>query len=278
MNYNDNYLNYSIVIESSTPEEYRKPQIIEHRESTTRDGLNFLRFLTCLQSFRGRNRNRRLWTDLIIKSMLAAAHILELIKVGWPGENGHPVPIVGQPTLERILTIDPNNMSHKINSINWRGDLLYGEIETLDEGLGSPGVRFMRNILQNIDPSFSLRSIVPQRKNADGSIDVTGPGRLVTYDRVILPSHMEAYIDKNIPIKNIITKTQFEMVMESMTEFILEKSNKVNKIIDGMSPAMESASLDKTGHLSIPTAEGLIIVAPENKYRREIADIMTSFH
>jgi hypothetical protein len=176
------------------------------------------------------------------------------------------------------MTIDPNNIVSTIRSFEWRGELLYGMIETIDDGPCGKGTIFKRNIMQGIEPAYSLRSLVPQRKNPDGTIIVSGPGRLVTYDRVFVPSHEEAYIDKSVAIKNIITKPQFQTVMESFTDFVLDHSNKVNKIIDGLDPVMESASMDKNGLLSINTNEnGRIFMFPENKYRKELSSFFKNF-
>ncbi len=270
----DRYLDYYAVIESTVEDTDTK--IISVMD---KNGLSFLRFSQCLQSFGKRNRNRRLWYSAILKKMLSEMHVYEMLQHGGiPSENGHPVPPVGQVTIERILTIDPNNISSIIKSFDWRGELLYGIIETIDDGPAGKGTIFMKNILQKIDPAYSLRSLVPQRKNQDGSIDVTGPGRFITYDRVFVPSHEEAYIDKSIPVKNIITKPQFDTVMENFTSFVLEHSSKVNSIIDGMDPVIESAELSKTGAIAIDTKnEGRLFIFPENKYRKEMVDFLKDF-
>jgi hypothetical protein len=264
----DNYLDYFAVIESSV--ENPDTKILSQINN---NGLSYLRFSQCLQSFGKRNRNRRLWTSDIMKKMLAEKHVYEMFQHGGiPSESGHPVPDVGQPTIERIMTIDPDNTVSVTKSIEWRGELLYGTIETLDDGPSGKGTKFMKNILQGLDPAYSLRSLVPQRKNSDGTIDVTGCGRFITWDRVFVPSHEEAYIDKTIPLKNIITKPQFQTVMEGFTDFVLEHSNKVNQIIDTLDPVMESANIDKNGLLSIDTKEaGKLFIFPENKYRKEIS-------
>ena len=66
------------------------------------------------------------------------------------------------------------------------------------------------------------------------------------------------------------------MVMESFTDFVLNKSEKVNRIIDDLDPVMESVSYDtKADMITIQTKEmGRVFIAPEMKYRREIADFM----
>lgn len=268
----DNFLDYSIVIESNT-EPNQGFEII--KDGKTKDGLNFLRFKSCLQTFGNRNRNRRLWLSRWMKPMINAPEVQELIREGGvPGEAGHPVPDSGPVTMERILTIDPNRISHVIKEFIWTTDnQLDGIVETIDDGNG-PGDKFRRNILQGLPVSFSTRSVIPQRKNPDGSTDQTGPGRYVTSDRVFIPSHKEAYIDKSIPVKNICKKDHFETVMESFVSFTAERSEKTKRILDGMDPALESATMDKNGILTVPTNEGIVCLYPELKYRKEFADIM----
>lgn len=270
--YNDKYLDYYAVMEQTTPPD-AKFEILEHKEGT----LNYLRFTACLQSFNGRNRNRRLWKAEQVKQMAAMENVVELIQnKSFVGEAGHPVADSGKLTLERICSIDPLRCCHRITSLDWRTPtMLYGTVETLDEGPGTPGRRFMMNILQGINPAFSLRSLVPQRKNPDGSIDVLGPGRMICYDRVYLPSHREAYRDQDIPVKNIVTKPQFEVVMESFTNYVMSHSDKVRRIVDDLEPALESAAYDPQSRMvSVNTDAGRLFMAPELKYRRELASLM----
>lgn len=276
---NSDYLTYYAVCEETVPEEVRAKnfQIISDGRA---DGLHFLRFRACLQSFGKRNRNMRLWTTPIMKAMLGATHVPELLNAGGiPGENGHPIPATGKVTMERIVTIDPNNLSHLIKSMEWSStnDLLFGVVETLDQGEGTPGNRMMNNILQGMIPSFSLRSLVPQKKNMDGTIDVTGPGRFITYDRVILPSHEEAYMDQSVPVKNIVTQNKFDTCMESFTDLILNSSEKAQRIIDNLQPVYETAAVDPSGVLSIETKKaGRLLIPTESKFRRDIQDFMAS--
>lgn len=270
----DKYSEFVIVAESNT-EPNTGFEIL--KEFKGDDGLSYLRFKSCLQTFGNRNRNRRLWLSRFMKPMIAAPEIQELIREGGvPGEAGHPVPDSGQVTMERILTIDPNRISHVIKEFIWANDnRLDGVIETIDDGNG-PGDKFKRQIMQGLPVSFSTRSVIPQRKNADGSTDQTGPGRYVTSDRVFVPSHKEAYIDKSIPVKNVCKKDKFETVMESFVSYVFEKSDKVNRIVDNMQPALESATMDKTGILSVQTKSGIAMIYPENKYRKEFSDVMSS--
>lgn len=270
----DNYRDFFIVAESAV-EPNTGFEIV--KEGKTSDGLSFVRFKSCLQTFGKRNRNRRLWLSKFMKPMINAPEVQELLREGGvPGEAGHPVPAVGEITMERILTIDPNNISHVIKEYIWKNDnRLDGIIETVDDGNG-PGDKFRRNILQGLPVSFSTRSLIPQAKRPDGSIDQTGPGRYVTSDRVFVPSHSEAYIDKSIPVKNVCKADKFETVMESFVSYTFNHSEKVNCIVDTLHPAMESATMDKNGMLSVKTEYGTAMIYPETKYRREFADVMSS--
>ena len=265
----DNQYDYHIVMEATSPVGMEVRDVQEIKEN----GLHFLRFSACLQDFVGYNRNRRKWTAEIIRAMANAPEVQELLYRGsFVGEQGHPIPATGKVTVERILNIDPDRTSHRITKLFWpKPTELHGIVETLDEGPGTPGVKMMRNIMQGIQPAFSLRSLVPQRKNADGSTDVLGPGRMICYDRVYLPSHEAAYIDVDIPVKNVVKQSEFETVMESYSTYVMAHSDKIRSITDGMDVAMESTSYDpRTETMSVKTDIGRIFVKPETKYRNEI--------
>ena len=274
--YNDYDQTY-IVMEQTTPVDNK----IEIQKVVDTNGLNYVRFSTCLQDFNGYNRNRRKWPAEIVKAMAEASTVQELIRMNsFVGEAGHPVPDSGQVTMERICNIDPLKTSHRFTKLFWPNpNELHGICETLDEGVGSPGYRMMRNILQGVVPAFSLRSLVPQRKNPDGSKDVIGVGRMICYDRVYLPSHEKAYMDVDMPVSQVVTKPEYKVVMESFADHVMSHSDKIRSIIDDMEPAMESASFDpKTNLMSVKTEEGRIFVAPEMKYRKEIHSALESLN
>lgn len=269
----ENFSDFFAVCESAVEPNYGFEIIKEEK----RNGVNFLRFRTCLQTFDGRNRNRRLWISRFMQIMLKAKEVLELLREGGvPGENGHPIPTTGKVTVERILTIDPNKVSHIIKSFEWPSEnKLYGIVETADDGNG-PGDKFRRNILQGFPVSFSTRSLIPQRKNPDGSIDQLGPGRYVTSDRVYVPSHEHAYIDKSVPVKEICKQSTFETVMESFASFTYNHSDKIQNITDGMNIALESATMTQEGLFTMKTNQGQIFISPETKHRQDFLDALQS--
>lgn len=285
--YNDDYMNYWIVMESAIAK--TKTDFIEPVKNE--DGsIRFYRWRQCLQTVGTRNRNGRLWRMMHLAPMMEDLIIKECYAHGGlPGEAGHPVPATGKVTVERILTIDPLRTSHILRSHEWEGNKLYGIMETLDDGPGCPGHKFRSSIRQGIEPAVSARTMVPQIKNPDGTIDVVGPGRMVCFDWIYVPSHVEAYRDISIPIKDIETKDNFEHVMETFSiDYAKEtatRSDKIKHIMDTYKYdiATESLIMDKGGRMSAIIKDpetherAVVCMAPELKYRREYANYLKNF-
>jgi hypothetical protein len=266
--------NYFAIVEQTSPAD-NKVDIIEVKKQ---NNLNYLRFNTCLQAFIDeRNRNRRKWIPKFVKSGVSSPEWVELLNNGGvPGENGHPIPATGQVTMERIATIDPNNISHLIKKVWWTdGELkLHGEIETVDD-INGPGAKFMRHILQGLVPSFSNRAIIPQRRNPDGTIDQIGVGRIITFDRVILPSHKEAYRDLDVPVKNIIKTPKDMEVATECYNYIMRNSENVKRVIGDDEYALESASINNAGTMfGIHVDNEYDFIPVEEDIRKSIKNFM----
>lgn len=280
----ENYKFY-VVMEQTTPDGAKVEILDEHKGANGE--VNFIRFRQCLQSFGHRNRNKRLWKRWHIEKSLEHPWVQDYIKNrgGLPGENGHPISLTqnNKLSMERLVTIDPNNICLLLKGYEFQGeDLLFGEIETIDDGNG-PGDRLKRYILQGCDPAVSCRSLVPQQKNQDGTIDVTGPGRLICYDRVIMPSHEEAFSDQKATMTNVTKHAKMPAAYESAisdTDFAtwaMENSDHAKFVLDGLTPAMESALIESTGMFSVNTEEGRILIplSRDKKIMNEIKSFMS---
>ena len=272
------YYNYFVLNEAAVESDVVGDnfKVLEHVETNT---LNFLRFVACVMVVNYRNRNQRYWPKDYMNIMMQAPHIVDYFTKagGLHGENGHTIPMPGQVSMERLVTIDPNNTSFIMKKWWWEGDKIMGNLETLDDGEGRCGRAMTRNMLQGMVPAFSARTMVPQRRNADGTIDVIAPGRLVCFARVHGPSCEGAYQDVSVPVKNIIKKSEFETAMESFSAFVIEHSDAVRRVIGDMTPAMESAGVTRDGFVSLTTREdpnSRIFVRPERNFRGEIAMFM----
>lgn len=271
-------INAYIIMEETSPVQKFKVTKVKNEF-----GLEFLRFRACLQSLDVVNRNKRLYTTKAILAGLQAQNIQELIRKGtWVGENGHPI----TDDIKRVTSYDPNNLSHRILDYELAGNLLYGTIETLaDKG---PGKSFMYHILQGLEASFSLRALAALTKKGDTTY-ITSRPFVVTYDRVIFPSHKEAYMDTTAPIQlsesanslfvdntsksndslDLSGDVAIKIMEESVMQYILEEDKNAKDIISFFDCATESATLSVDKKSIILKNETNRFIVPIDEYIRE---------
>ena len=175
-------LGYVIIETATTSSDIMPTKILEKRP----DG----RVLAegCVQEANMKNRNGRFYDSRDLFPELVAPRQLELLRTGnMRGENGHPI----SKDLTRQQTIDPNNCVVVYTKFWTDGDLVMANYFGTYNSLGEEFDKELRN---GMSPSFSLRAL--------GTIKNTGRGaevkgiKLITYDRVIYPSHNKAYTHK----------------------------------------------------------------------------------
>lgn len=279
---------YYAVIEEAPRGEEQKFEIIGEHKSENNE-TNYIEWRQRLLTFGGYNRNGRKWVTNHFRQTLMHPWFRQQLyeKGGVPGEAGHPIVTVqgDKLSMERLLTVDPNNICLLLKSIEWEGEnACYGRLQTIDDGNG-PGDKFRRSILQGMIPSVSVRSIVPQAKTPDGHIDVVGPGRVVCWDRVIYPSDPEAFADcsKSFEITNkkvgklsgaSESSLSLDIPINDLAEHVANLSENCKYVLDGLEPAMESASVDSSGLFSVDTANGHVFIPLEDSLRRDINHLM----
>lgn len=247
-----------------------------------KNGLFYLKFLATLQEFNMLNRNRRVYESQAMMMSLRAPHILELMaNRSWCGEAGHPL----TDDVKRILTIDPKLISHRVNSINLIGNLLKGEVETLDDKDGY-GSRMTRYILQGMEPAFSLRALAKLVKRGDGTELVNSMAHIVGYDWVILPSHVKAYRDKSKPIEKIIKSIQLDgnSVQEcclspvheaAIMDYVKMESKNVKVVSNVYGVATENMELSNDGKYTIMRENNRTFVTKiEDRIRHDVGSYM----
>lgn len=271
----------TVIMEESDDRIIEKPRNLEVIDS---QNLFYLRFTTILQEFNHQNRNKRTYMLEPMWESLNLPHLVELReKKTWCGEAGHPM----SDDTKRILTIDPKLISHTINRIWLEGDLLFGEVETLDDG-GGYGTKMTKNILQGQEPAFSLRALAQLVKNADGSSVIKTRSHVVTYDRVILPSHNKAYRDtskgiekmyKNITIEGntYCDEERVVPVIESqLVDYILEESANVKLVNTIMDVCKENVSLTSDlKNIVVKENGATYLVKTEDKIRRDVMSYLS---
>jgi len=168
------------------PEDIRTEVLTESTvESASGKKIKTVTIDTCLQSFEVENWNGRIYgKNLVLDALNNDGMIQNDIKKGqWIGEYGHPL----DTDPKRQVVFNPTTASHRILNYRTEGNLLLGHVQTLAGGAGD---MLCDRILQGVPAAFSLRSL--------GSVDlatrrVKAPLKIITYDSVFRPSHIEAY-------------------------------------------------------------------------------------
>lgn len=139
----------------------------------------------CLQEANMKNRNGRFYDSRDLFPELVAPRQLELLSSGnMRGENGHPL----EKDLVRQQTIDPTKCVCIYTKFWTDGDFVMGNYFGTFNQYGD---EFDKELRAGINPSFSLRALGTIRNTGRGA-EVKGI-KMITYDRVIYPSHDKAY-------------------------------------------------------------------------------------
>lgn len=271
-----------ILMESEGP--WVKPEIQQVIDTTN----NFyVTFRTILQTFNCFNRNNRNYMKEAMVPALNAPHLVELrAKKSWVGENGHPK----STNPVEVLAIDPKNICHKIDNIDIQGNTLWGQVSTLNDDMW--GRQMTKHILQGMEVAFSLRALASITKiDARRGMVKTQP-HIVCYDRVILPSHKEAYQDTSTPIalKSAICKGTVQeaweyrvdeqearrIITESAANFVKEESQRFKDIVNIFDVMYESIGFSADGKsvfVSDTETKRTFCINLESYVDRQVSDV-----
>lgn len=140
-----------------------------------------------LQEANEKNRNGRFYDSRDLFPQLTAPRTLELLNTGnLRAENGHPL----SKELVRQQTIDPEKTVAIFLKLWTEGNFIKATFRGTNDARGE---EFNQDLLDGFSPSWSLRAL--------GTIQNTGRGaevkgtKVITWDRVIYPSHPRAYTD-----------------------------------------------------------------------------------
>lgn len=136
------------------------------------------------------NRNRRMYMLADMAPEINGPRMQELIKAkSMLGECGHPL----SDDLVRQQTIDPKLACVRFNKIWLEGNL----VKAIYQGTNNAyGQEVDDDLREGVLPAFSLRAL-GSIENIDGKACVKNI-KVITYDRVIYPSHKRAYTEKLI--------------------------------------------------------------------------------
>lgn len=266
-------------------EEMTEPMPVNNLREVKDNGLLYVKFETVLQSFNVKNRNKRIYDGDAVMESLAAEHVQELIREGsFVSEYGHPL----DQNMSRVSQIDPARICGRVNSYYRVGNLLKGEFETFDDG--ALGTVLTRRILQGMNPAFSLRAIAPLHVDRNGDKIMRSRAHIVAYDAVILPSHREAYRDKNkniqicresldVELKNATREEVAFALNESMiTDFIKDESKNV-KLIQNVCEVIPETLKVTPDLKNIILKEGsnTFYIKTDDKIKNDIQNFLSKF-
>lgn len=244
---------------------------------------------TVLQSFDVMNWNRRIYPKSVVMSAIDNDGMIQNdIKRGqWIGEYGHPIDL----SPHRQMIIYPPTSSHRILNYRCEGNLLKAHVQTLANDMGT---QLMNCILQGVPAAFSLRSL--------GSVDmatrrVKAPLKVICYDAVYRPSHIEAYQteilseaatsiyspNKNSSFFDVMTESAVcEPIHENIDQILSyakERSRNVQLIADMFKLDKIECSLNETGtRMNIKLDEETKVNIPiESAIHMQYSDILSNY-
>ena len=140
-----------------------------------------------LQEANEKNRNGRFYDSRDLFPQLTAPRTLELLQTGnLRAENGHPL----SKELVRQQTIDPEKTVAIFLKLWTEGNFIKATFRGTNDARGE---EFNKDLLDGFSPSWSLRALGTIQNTSRGA-EVKGI-KIITWDRVIYPSHPRAYTD-----------------------------------------------------------------------------------
>lgn len=199
-----------VIIETATTSQEYKPTIVRSMDKRR------VVAEVILQEANEKNRNGRFYDSNELFPQITAPRTQELIQHGeLRAENGHPL----SKDIQRQSTIDPNNTVAIFLKLWTDGNFIKAHARGTNN---EKGEEFNQDLLDGFSPAWSLRAL--------GSIINTGRGaevknpKLITWDRVIYPSHPRAYT------QGIVSESSSIVVPDNDPGMLIPITN--NQVID----------------------------------------------
>lgn len=213
------------------------------------------------------NRNGRLYRRADLEREISCPRTMELLKTGnFLGHDSHPT----DTSLAVQQTIDPNKCSTQFLKFWMDGNNVMAHYRGWVNELGANLDKCLR---QGDSPSWSLRAL-GTISNKSG-VSVVENLRLITYDRVIYPSHTKAYTTKLISesanvkeVNESANSLLIPITNEKVINYIKTESCNLKSIFNNFDTLYESMTIinngrdvqlmDKAGNLFIVNIESYI--------------------
>lgn len=271
---NNKTIGYMICETAATPENADVKVVDEYNGKVTIEAI--------LQDLEVKNRNGRWYGIQDIAPELTSDRTQELIDSGnMKGENGHPM----SKDIARQQTIDPNNVCCKYTKIWLDGKDVKAHVRGTNNQLGS---EFDADIKDGEKPSFSLRALGTVNNTARGA-EVKNI-KIITYDRVIYPSHKRAYMS-NIIKESTNLGNDTKVVLDrndkglfvpinntQIIDYIKTESHNLKNIVESFEFLYDDITLLENGNIQLTDKTGTTFVVHLETYiQKEISDYCSRY-
>lgn len=254
-----------VILESAPLEAQDARVISENGKRVTAEGV--------LQEAEEENRNGRCYLHNDLFREIKCPRTIELISTGnMLAENGHPM----DSSMVRQQTIDPNNTVARFLKIWMDGNKVMSNFKGTNN---SKGEEFDQDLREGVLPSWSLRAL--GSLNNKGGRNIVENLKIITWDRVIYPSHPGAYTTRLISESAVMDNNELNNMNEngklipitndSVISYIKQESSNIKSLLNQIDFLYESVSLVKENQVRMVAKNGdTFVVNLENHISNEI--------
>lgn len=234
-----------------------------------------------IQEAEEENRNGRCYLHNDLYREIGCPRTLELLKTGnMLAENGHPM----DSSMVRQQTIDPNNTVARFLKIWMDGNKVMAHFKGTNNAKGE---EFDQDLREGVLPSWSLRALGSLSNK--GGRNIVENLRVITWDRVIYPSHPGAYTtrlvtESAIQDQNDLTHMNengklIPITNESVLSYIKNESANIKSLISQIDFMYESASIVKGNQVRLVAKTGdTFVVNLESHIANEIQNFCLNYN
>lgn len=218
-----------------------------------------------IQTAEEENRNGRCYLHQDLLREINCARTKELLSTGnMLAENGHPM----DTNMVRQQTIEPNNTVARFLKIWMDGNNVMAQFKGTNNNKGE---EFDQDLREGVRPSWSLRAL--GSLSNQGGRNVVENLRVITWDRVIYPSHPNAYTTRLVTESSMAVKAAIEhaehinkngmlipITNESVLSYIKTESANIGALLNQIDFMYESAKLIGTNQVQLVAKNGDIFV------------------
>lgn len=215
-----------------------------------------------IQTAEEENRNGRCYLQQDLLREINCSRTRELLSTGnMLSENGHPM----DTAMVRQQTIDPNNTVARFLKIWMDGNNVMAHFKGTNSAIGE---EFDQDLREGVRPSWSLRAL-GSLSNIRGR-NIVENLRVITWDRVIYPSHPHAYTTKLVTESASYNESSIEtmnkngllipITNESVISYIKSESANIKSLIKQIDFMYESATVMNGDKVRLVAKNGDIFI------------------